>query len=104
MKNGLAQTNALLLDAIKELPGPNELSRENAQRENNRKRTRARSSNHQNTECEQREAHYDLKEPLGLMNCLNNHCRSLFPPLFTILDATAERRLQRTTSTPVSIG
>lgn len=78
MKNGFAQADALLFDAVKEAAGPDELSGEDAERQDNGKHTGTGCGDHHDTQSEQGEADQNFEKALGLLKGSNNHYRSRF--------------------------
>ena len=73
------EADALLLDAVKKAASPDELGGENAQREDNGEGAGAGSEHHNDAENKECKSYENFNEPLGLLNCLNNHYRSHSP-------------------------
>ena len=73
------EADALLLDPVKKAASPDKLGRENTQREDNGEGAGARSEHHDDAKNQKCKSDENFEEPLGLLNCLNNHCRSHSP-------------------------
>jgi len=74
----VADAHAVLFQAIEQAPRPDEFRRQNTQSEHDGEPARARSRDHHDSQCEQREPNQHSDQPLGLLERMDQHRRSRF--------------------------
>jgi hypothetical protein len=97
--HGIADAHALLFQAIEQASRPDEFGCQNAQREHDGKPTRPGSSDHDDSQCEQREPDEHFNETLGLLERLDQHQSSRFTRITRARGRSIARSLVRCGST-----
>lgn len=73
MQNALPQSHPLFFHAIEQAARPHEFGRQDTECEEDGEGSWAGGYYHYDAETEKGEANHDFEEPLGLLNCPNDH-------------------------------